>query len=171
MATSFQYTPVFRTLTLEHTIRLTPNELNDKDINSVITYYLKRDVGDKCTKEGYVKKDSINILQRTIGKINTRFLDGSINYKVIYSADICCPRVGDIYEATFIEINKSGILAEKVGTPLNIVLPKDLHTDKSLYKQLSSDDNGRSIAIEIMGMKFLQNTRVLSVIGKLVGLP
>jgi len=167
----FKFTPVFNIQTLEALIRLKPHEINDKDINSVLVYHLKSQVGDKCTKEGYIKKNTITILQRTIGKINTRFLDGSINYRIVYSAEVCNPRPGDIYKVQFVEKNKAGILAEKQGTPLNIVLPKDIHTDKTLYKQVNSESsNGNDIIIEVIKMKSMQNTKILYVIGRLVGI-
>ena len=122
-------------------------------------------------KKVILKKNSIQILQRTIGKINARFLDGSINYKIIYSAEVCNPRQGDILRVQFVEKNKAGILAEKQGTPLNIVLPKDIHADKTLYKQVDAENNTKDIVIQVLKTKSMQNTKVLYVVGKLIGIP
>lgn len=171
MASEFKYTPAFNTQTLQKLIRVKPHETNDRDITSILTQKLRGQIGDKCSKEGYIKKNSIQILQRTIGKINTRFLDGSINYRIIYSADVCNPRPGDILKVQFVEKNKAGILAEKLGTPLNIVLPKDIHADKTLYKQVSSENNSRDIVIQVIKTKSLQNTKILYVVGRLIGIP
>ena len=167
----FEYTPAFNRLTLEKLIRVKPHETNDRDITSILTQKLMGQMGDKCSREGYIKKNSIQILQRTIGKINTRFLDGSINYRIIYSAEVCNPRQGDILRVQFVEKNKAGILAEKQGTPLNIVLPKDIHADKSLYKQVNTENNTRDIVIQVLKTKSMQNTKILYVVGKLVGIP
>tara|TARA_B100000963_G_C22565308_1_gene643371 strand:+ start:214 stop:729 length:516 start_codon:yes stop_codon:yes gene_type:complete len=171
MSTQFEYTPAFNTQTLEKLIRIKPHETNDRDITSILTQKLMSQMGDKCSKEGYIKKSSIRILQRTIGKINTRFLDGSINYRIIYSADVCNPRPGDILKVEFVEKNKAGILAEKHGTPLNIVLPKDIHADKTLYKQVDVSNNTKNIVIQVLKTKSMQNTKILYVVGKLVGIP
>ena len=171
MASKFEYTPAFNRQTLQKVIRVKPHETNGRDINSILTQKLMGQMGDKCTKEGYIKKNSIKILQRTIGKINTRFLDGSINYKIIYSAEVCNPRQGDILKAQFVEKNKAGILAEKQGTPLNIVLPKDIHADKTLYKQVNAENQTKDIVIQVLKTKSMQNTKILYVVGKLVGIP
>ena len=37
-----------------------------------------------------------------------------------------------LLKVQFVEKNKAGILAEKQGAPLVIVLPKDIHADKTL---------------------------------------
>lgn len=171
MTDTFVYTPAFHTQTLEKLIRIKPHETNDRDITSILTQKLMGQMGDKCSKEGYIKKSSIQILQRTIGKINTRFLDGSINYRIIYSAEVCNPRPGDILKVEFVEKNKAGILAQKRGTPMNIVLPKDIHTDKALYRQVDSENNTRDIVIQVLKTKSMQNTKILYVVGKLIGIP
>jgi DNA-directed RNA polymerase subunit E'/Rpb7 len=171
MESKFEYTSAFNRQKLIKLIRVKPHETNDRDITSILTQKLMGQVGDKCSKEGYIKKSSIQILQRTIGKINTRFLDGSINYRIIYSAEVCNPRPGDILKVQFVEKNKAGILAEKQGTPLNIVLPKDIHADKTLYRQVDSENETKDIVIQVLKTKSMQNTKVLYVVGKLVGLP
>ena len=168
------FAEIYRKLTLEETVRLTPEEL-DGNINEVCLYHLKRKVGNKCTKEGYIDGRTISIIQRTIGRMNTKFLDGSVNYKIIFSADVCHPKKGDILPVTFVDMNHAGILAQIKGAPLNIVLSKNLHgaKEQEIYARLDKNDSeeqNKILAIEIIGTQNKQNTASILVIGKLVGI-
>jgi DNA-directed RNA polymerase subunit E'/Rpb7 len=169
------FSPIYRKMTIEETVRLTPEELSNGNINNTCMYHLKRKIGNKCINEGYVVANTITILERSPGMINTRFLDGSVNYKLIFSADICCPRPGDILPATFVDINPAGILAEIKGSPLNIVLPKILHgpNEQEVYARIDlpdSEDHTKTLAIQIRGAQIRQNTRIIKVIGKVIGI-
>ena len=168
------FAPIYHKITLEDTVRLTADELSGH-IKDTCMYHLKRKIGNKCTKEGYVDGSSIVMIQRTIGRLNTKFCDGSVNYNIIFSADVCNPKKGDILAATFVDINHAGILAEIKDSPLNIVLPKNLHGPKEqeIYARLDdneSEDHNKTLAIEIVATQIKQNTRCISVIGKLVGI-
>lgn len=172
--TKSSFAPLYHKMTLEETIRLTPSELSG-NIQDKCFYHLKRKVGNKCINEGYINGNTIKIIERTIGKINTTFLDGSVNYKIIFSADVCSPRRGDILPATFVDINHAGILAEIKDSPLNIVLPKNYHgqNEQEVYISLDKNEaNERSkiLAIEIGGIQIRQNKKYIKVIGKVVAL-
>ena len=169
------FSPIYRKITLEETIRLTAEELGHGKINDSCMYHLKRKIGNKCTNEGFIVANTITILERSAGIINTRFLDGSVNYKIIFSADVCCPRPGDILPATFVDINPAGILAEIKESPLNIVLPKSLHgpNEQEIYARLDSpdsEDHSKTLAIQICGAQIRQNTKIIKVMGKVIGL-
>lgn len=169
------FAPIYRKMTLEETVRLTPEELGNGSINDSCMYHLKRKIGNKCTNEGYIIANTVTILERSAGIINTRFLDGSVNYKIIFSADVCCPRIGDILPATFVDMNPAGILAEIKDSPLNIVLPKSLHgpNERDVYSRLDSpdsEDRSKTLAIQICGAQIRQNTKIIKVMGKVIGI-
>ena len=169
------FSPIYRKMTLEETIRLTAEELGHGNINESCMYHLKRKIGNKCTNEGYIVANTISLLERSAGIINTRFLDGSVNYKLIFSVDVCCPRPGDILPATFVDINPAGILAEIKDSPLNIVLPKSLHgpNEQEVYSRLDSpdsEDHSKTLAIQICGAQIRQNTKIIKVMGKVIGI-
>ena len=170
---STYFTPIFNTMELKKTIQLSPSELNNKNIDSILLYHLKNQVGNKCTQDGFIDKKSIVITQRTIGKMNTRYLNGTTNYQVKYSADVCNPRYGDKFPVSFVDINPSGILVEVKGTPLNIVLPKEMQTNKEFYKRLNQDesvDRTKTLVIEVLGSQVRQNVRNIFVIGNLIAI-
>jgi DNA-directed RNA polymerase subunit E'/Rpb7 len=162
------YTPLYREMLLKKRIRLEPSENERSRPDEVLKHYLKRTMGNKCTKEGFIKKESIEIVQRSIGVLNTRFLDGSVSYNVTYRAEVCCPKEEDIMEMEVVDINKMGILAKKEDSPLNVVIPKQIHPDKTLYKQLQDAGENQKIAVQVVGTRFERNSKEIFVIGKLI---
>ena len=163
---------LFTKMQLTDKIMITPdNSINNLDLH--IQYKLKKKVGNKCLKDGYVLKNSIQIIKRSIGKINSSFFNGSISYNIIYSATICNPKKGAFLTVQYVDHNKMGILAIKEGTPLNIVIPTKLHSDKNLFKQIDQklqNNNEIDIKIQVIGKRFEKNDSEIFVIGKLVNL-
>lgn len=144
---------------------------NFKNIDIMLKYALKNKIGNKCIKDGYVLEDSINILKRSLGKINTSFFDGSCSFDVKYTAKICNPKEGSIINVQYVDHNKMGILAKKKGTPLNIVIPKQLHTDKQLFELIENKINNNeeiNIKMQVIGKRFEKYDTEIFVIGKLI---
>ena len=163
---------LFNKISLSEKIILQPNN-SIQNIDTHILNKLKKKVGNKCIKDGYVVKNSITILKRSIGKINSSFFDGSISYNIIYSADICNPKKGSFINVDYVDHNKMGILAVKKNTPLNIVIPTKLHADKNIFKKISEKNENNSeikLNIQIIGKRFEKNDREIFVIGKLVNI-
>ena len=75
---------------LETNILLPCNIIN-KNIDEILLNILKNKIGNKCIKEGYVDKDSIEIVRRSLGKIDSNNLLGNLLYDIEYKANICIP--------------------------------------------------------------------------------
>ncbi len=147
------------------------NTIHNLDL--YILTQLKKKIGNKCIKDGYVIENSINILKRSMGKINSSFFDGSVGYNIVYSAKICNPKKGAFITVQYIDHNKMGILAVKEGTPLNIVIPTKLHKDKNIFKQINNkieQNDDIELTIQIIGKRFEKNDTEIFVIGKLIKL-
>lgn len=140
---------------------LKPNQIS-KDLNNKILNILKKNVEGICIKEGYVKKDSINILKKSIGKIQCNQFKGNIYFDIIYSADICNPPEGSIIKCNVDNINKLGILSNK--DCLSIIIAKQYHDNKSIFKNIKLN---QEIIIEVIGKKFIVNDNKISVIAKI----
>lgn len=165
---TYAFTPLYTTVTLEKAIRLEPKELNNKNIDAVLEYHIKRELGNKCTKDGYIKADSISIISRTIGTVKSLLLDGSVGYKVVFEADVCYPRQNDIWKCKVSKINRVGIMAEKKGAPLNISIPKQVQYNKKIYKKLKPDETGQEIVVQVIDARLEYNKRDLYVLCKLI---
>lgn len=141
---------------------LTSNEAcKDKKypINYLLEKKIKSKIGNMCVREGFVDKDTIQVVDRSIGKINSEQFNGSISYNVRYKAMICSPSKGMNVDCRVLSINKMGILAE--NKPLSIVIARQHQPDKSLLKGI---DIGDTIQVTILASRFdLYSTEICSI--------
>lgn len=162
MTESHEVSNIFMPSVLTHVIYLSANRIGS-NLDDIIINTLKREVGNKCITFGYIDRDSITILQRSIGKVNSVHLNGSISCDVSYQANLCNPDEGSIVECKVKSINKMGILAEK--HPLTIVLARQHHTDVEVFDIVEPDD---IIQVKIIGKRFELNDEQITAIGKLI---
>ena len=136
-------------------------------LNDVILKKLKEQYEEKCSKDGYVKKNSIKILKRSLGKILASQFNGNVLYDVKFSAEICNPLEGAIIKAQVSNINKMGVLATVTSyadSPLNIILARQHHIDNESFSTLTV---GSDIEIKIIGKRFEYGDSQISVIALL----
>jgi len=150
--------------TLYHKINLMPNEIGP-DIDSVILNKLKNEIGNKCIKEGYVRRDTIEILKRSIGQVDAIHFNGRISFNITYSAEICYPTEGLKLEGKIIDMNKMGAMV--FIEPLSINLPKQLHSEEKLelFKNLVIGD---TVSISIVGCIFELYDTEINAVGTIV---
>jgi len=155
---------------LSENIKLQPNEIND-DYENKILIKLKKKIEGICTKNGYIRKNSVKIIKLSTPKIIAEHFTGEIVFDVFYSADICNPTEGTIIKAKVHSINNMGILAvvlENNEIIMSIIIPKE-HTiekkEKDLYNSVKENNE---INIQILGKKNELNEKRINVIGRLV---
>ena len=149
---------------LDYTTSINPSEIN-RSINITLKSKLSSEIEGKCIKEGYVRKDSIKILSRSVGEVLLSHFNGDILYHIRYNADICNPLEGMKITAKVVNINKMGILAEYIDgdvSPLMILLAKQHHLDNSLYDKLRV---GEIITLSVLGKRFEYGDTQISIIG------
>ena len=147
---------------LNHTLNVHAHNLSS-GLDDVILRRLRDEVGNKCTKDGYIKGDSIAITKRTIGRVNSSHLDGSLSFDLTYKADVCNPIKGQIIECEVMSLNKMGILAET--HPLSIVLARQHQEDKDDFDDIKV---GQTIRAKVVGKRFELNDEQITTIGSLV---
>ena len=152
---------IFVNTTLYKRIYLKPEYLN-KNFEKNIGSLLEDEIGDKCISEGYIKKDSINVIKRSVGQSFGNTFAGHIGFDVIYSAEVCNPVNGNIIKAKIIRVNKLGIQAEE--GPLSIIIAKEYHENKDLFKDLHIEDE---IEVLVIGKRYSLNDNKIEIIGKL----
>ena len=158
---SYEY---FHTMTIQTTVMVDISECTNLD--KYILNKIKKNEG-KCISIGYIKKDSINILSRTVGKTTIYNSDSRIYYKVNFTADICNPQSKDIVQGIIHKKNKMGILALGINSvPLRIIIARQ-HHDENVFEHLENKNEGDIIDIQIIGTRFNINDKVISVIGKI----
>ena len=148
-------------------IIITPQSLNKK-IDKEVLKKLKENYEGKCSKVGYIKKDSIEVINRTIGEMEMGQFNGNIIYNVEYVADVCNPAEMTPIDVKVISINKIGILCvygDSDNQPLKVLLPRQSHLENEDFKDIEVGDK---ITIEVIGKKFELNETFISVVGKLL---
>jgi DNA-directed RNA polymerase subunit E'/Rpb7 len=141
-------------------ICVNPSNLN-LNLDAEILTQLKHGIENKCIIEGYVKSDSVSIYKRSVGYINNSNFTGDMTFNIIYNAKVCNPAINSIIKCKINNINKLGFLSN-IG-PLSILVLKDLHNNKKLFKDLNINDE---VSIKIICKKFTLNDTEISIIGK-----
>ena len=141
---------------------------NKDNINKHIKNIITDKFGNKCQKYGLLLKDSIKVIERSIGEFNDGHLNSSISMNVVFEAKICNPSEGTIIPCTAISSNKMGILAS-IGSNLNespliILLARQHHIDNKYFKAIKE---GKNIYICVIGKKYDLNDKQISIIAKL----
>ena len=92
------------------TIYLEPSALN-QNINDIIYIHLKEKIENKCNNIGYILKDSIKIINKSIGKFITVDNDKKIEFNIQYKATVISPNKGTIINCYIKNITKAGVIA------------------------------------------------------------
>jgi DNA-directed RNA polymerase subunit E'/Rpb7 len=133
-----------------------------KNIQASILTQLKMNYEGHCSSEGFVRRDSITILNYSLGRMN--YIEGGVDYHVTFQADICLPHPGQRFKASVKLRSKVGLHAEIA--PLKVLIPRDLHFDNEYYDEVQLETD---IEFDVVGCQFKQKDSEIIVLGKLVG--
>jgi DNA-directed RNA polymerase subunit E'/Rpb7 len=148
---------------------LMPNEL-DLDFEKTILKKIKENYENICSKYGYIKRNSIKIIKRTIGIVKNQHFNGNTSFCVLCLAEICNPIQGSIIKCKVKNINKMGVLAEGFydNIPiLEIIIPSNSAGIKSEIN-LETLVKGQEIKIEVCGKKYQLFDKHISIIGRAI---
>ena len=149
------------------TITLDSKDIKSKNIDQLLKYKLKSKLESKCGTHGYIKKDSVKIIQRSHGNLKLIENRSVLLYDIIYSMESIYPLKNDILECIISNSTKMGCIAyiEYEGeeytiktSPLLIIIPKN-YIERE-YK------NGDKINIEVITSKIKYNAKQIQVIAK-----
>lgn len=135
-----------------------------KNMNAVILAQLKMNVEGKCSSEGFIQRNSITILDCSLGRTN--YVKGGVDYDITFQADICFPHRGQNLKAPMTLKSKVGIHAEL--SPLKILIPRDLHLGNKEFDEVKE---GEDLEFEVVGSTFKQKDTEIVVVGKLLSRP
>lgn len=142
-----------------------PKYLNH-NIDEYIESYLKNKVEGKCIYDGYVKPDSVRLLKRSAGILLGSRFTGDITYEIAYTAELCNPMEGNVYECKVKLINKTGICAS--NGPLTVIVGRQLHEDN--LENFNKIQVGDTIKVHVIGKTFSLNDKEIKVVGKIHGM-
>lgn len=148
---------------------LKPHELN-KDYDNKINKKLKDKLEGICSKHGYIKKDSIKIVKKSIGSIIKQHFNGNVYYSIQCIAEICNPVNGSVTKCKIKNKNSMGLLAQGFydNYPvLEIIIPKISAGIKSEV-DLDTINIGDEVFVEICGKKLVLYEKFISIIGRII---
>lgn len=160
---------------LNEKIKVPPKFLH-KNVSNVINSILVEKNEGKCTKHGYIKRDSIKIIKTSVGRVEAHTLHGFVNYDVQFSAMVCNPTNGSVLKCRVVNSNNFGVLCSSgiqendTYVPiLDIIVPKNSLTIRSDSEiSLNELQKGDTAYVEIVGKKFEINDTKISAVGRIV---
>ncbi len=129
-----------------------------------ISTSIENEISGKCIKEGFIKPNSIKIINYSNGVLQ----DNYIIFQVVIECEVCYPVEGQILNCFAKNITKAGIKAEiqnDENNPLVIFVARD---HNYLSKNFSNIKENESLEVRVIGQRFELNDTQISVIGTLV---
>lgn len=162
-------TELFIPIKFRTTIILTPSEIT-KDFETTILTKLKLNYENICSKYGYIKKDTIKIIKRSVGQLKKEHFNANMYFDIICIAEICNPAQGSIIKCKVKAKNSLGVLAEGYydNIPiLQIIIPK---ISAGIQSEINIDTIAidDEIKIEVCGKKFALFDKHISIIGRAI---
>ena len=119
----------------------------------------------RCVVEGFIRPDSVNVIQYSSGKVNGEFVE----YHTIYECMVCHPVEGMELECVCKTITKAGIHTEVIdqanNIPITMFIARDHHMTNHMFSLVK--ENSR-LLVRVIGVRFELNDPYVSAIGKLL---
>jgi DNA-directed RNA polymerase subunit E'/Rpb7 len=136
-----------------------------KNIKSNLEKKLENTICGKCVNEGYIKPNSIKIINYSSGNINSNVVE----YNIVFESMVCLPVEGMLIECVCKTITKAGIHAQVIdddkNTPITMFVARDHHY---LDKEINNIKEGDKITTRVIGIRYELNDNFICAIGKIV---
>lgn len=134
-----------------------------KNIEMTIKTILMEDYEGKCSIEGYIKKDSVQIITYSNGLLN----GNNVIFTVMFSCLVCFPVEGMNITCVAKNITKAGISAESFSedpTPFIVFVSRDHHNNNPNFNKIQTGDK---FDVKVIGQRFELNDEMISIIAEL----
>jgi DNA-directed RNA polymerase subunit E'/Rpb7 len=155
---------------LTTSINIEPQKIKG-DINNLLLYTIKKRYEGVCNKDGYILKNSIDILNRSIG--HSKIIDNKpyIMYDITYKAKIISPSIGDEVECIVNSNNKMGLIGfiktDKDDTindsPYIIIIPKEYFDNEDASSSIKVND---SMKVSIVNFRIKYMSKQIQIVAK-----
>ncbi len=134
------------------------------NIRENIKRKLEGNLYNKCTKEGYIRNNSIVILSYSSGVIEA----DNVIFDVMFECEICHPVEGQIIKCQVKNITRAGIRAiynsKDIKSPITIFIARDHHYNNEEFSKITETQD---ITIQVIGIRYELNDETISVLGEL----
>ena len=159
-------------------ISLNSHDLN-KDINNIILRKLRKQFEGLCKDNCYILKNSINIIKRSVGRIETYDNINFIKYDISYKCNVISPNKGDEIDCIVSNKNKMGIIAyikidskyqvsdnELDNSPLIIIIPNDMINESDF--NINDINIKQNIKIKVLGSRIKYRNEKIQIVGTII---
>lgn len=119
----------------------------------------------KCIAEGYIRPNSVRVINYSSGNINGEYVE----FQVVYECMVCYPVEDMVVDCTVKTITKAGIHAEVLVdgkyVPLTIFIARDHNYTNKYFSQVKENMN---VQVKIIGTRFELNDTCICAIASLV---
>ena len=144
----------------------------NKNIDNVIKDNLKEQLEGLCYEDGYIVKDSVKIINKSMGKIVVNDNVSSVSYSIKYKAKIISPSDGDIIESYVSNVNKMGVVAyiklsdgdSSEDSPMVIMIPRE-YFEQSIYN-FDDINVGQKMNVVVVGSRIKYRSEKVQIIAK-----
>ena len=133
------------------------------NIRENIQEKIEESLYNKCSKEGYIKNKSINILSYSSGLVESN----NVIFEVMFECDICHPVEGQIIKCQAKNITRAGIRAvytRETPSPVTIFIARDHHYNNEAFLKVKENEE---ITIKVIGIRYELNDETIAVLGEL----
>ncbi len=134
-------------------------------LDEYILKSLKKKHEGKCTHEGYIQEESIQIIKRSAGLLYGSHFTGDITYNVLFSAKVCKPVIGNTI--TFQAMDNNQMCVYGILGPMKIIVPREMH-DEVEIKEITKIKSGDKVTIEVIDVGIVPNVTYIRITGKLL---
>jgi DNA-directed RNA polymerase subunit E'/Rpb7 len=159
---------MYKHVLLEERVSLTPSDTASKEnvskdgyIDSVLLQRLKTKIEGKCIASGFVKPDSLEILNRSMGIAENGRFTGNWIYYVKTRCKVFYPETTTPVKCKVIKVNKMGAYVV-FDEAMRVLLPRDLHVGNTDFDSLNTDD---MVMIQVLRSRFQTNDPFISSVG------
>lgn len=155
---------VYENSLLNKTIRMHIQEVGSQ-IKMNLENKIKSLYIGKCIPEGFIKPNSIKIINYSSGMVDGEYINFSVNFE----CKICNPVEGMLIECLVKNITKAGISGESLNNdegynPINIFVARDHHYNDNNFNNVKINSK---ILISVIGSRYELNDTSIVVLGKL----
>lgn len=162
MSSKEKKSSVFTKMLINEKVPLEFKYVNKLLTNNLLEYLVKKFEG-KCCDQGYIKPNSINIINYSSGLVKNNM----IIFDVVFESLICYLVEGVELNCIAKNITKAGIRAELDMdiTPVIIFIARDHHYSNKMFSDVKE---GSNILVKIIGQRYELNDTNVSAIAELL---
>jgi len=141
-----------------------PIDLIGSNLINIIQTKISKSYEGKCSKEGYIKRGSIQIISYSSGILQDDFVIFDVSFECL----ICRPVEGMRILCKIDNITKAGIRASyynQVESPITVFLARDHYANNPIFLKLNEGD---LINVKVIGTRFELNDKNIYIIAELL---